>query len=410
MYYDNLYNQYYNINKFNYIGFNEGLSTGGMLLNYLYNNYQCNYKNIDISLILIYIVHWFMSFKYHFLENDFNNIHLMSDLLLIDLLTTERLCHMFNNTYISILFGIIPSLLILLLNNKNICSKYFLSIKGFISYLLIYYKYKQHSYNVIYYSILSFSYYIIGLLFKSIESHSISSLMHIIFHYYLSLKAYYETNLYDNSYHESGDLFFVTRYINYFLVLIVYSKHILDMKTYSLKGVYTTFTALVLTPFSIYEIYRYVYLNENNTYIFERKASLFYITFTIMDYIIGLLYYKEYFSLLEGHIHHIMTCLFVYYNIITNNIMLTSVGFIVEAPTILLNIDRIFPDNIYAKYLRRKVFPYAFFIFRIFVLSLLYLISNSRGQLNIYIKISFMLFTAVNIYWFNKMYSKLKIN
>jgi hypothetical protein len=123
----------------------------------------------------------------------------------------------------------------------------------------------------------------------------------------------------------------------------------------------------------------------------------------MVDLLVGMLYYSEYFSFLEGWLHHLGTFLFVYYGYYMNPMKRTRVcvQLIVETSSIFLFLPRVFYDVSWIQRMKRIIFYPSFFMFRIvvpiFIVIYLQLLND------VYDFLIFGTFTLLNFYWLVKM-------
>lgn len=173
-----------------------------------------------------------------------------------------------------------------------------------------------------------------------------------------------------------------------------------------LRSVLTLVCSSVLTPLSFYQTIRQ-FQQPHVIYksVMQTHMILFYLAYCLVDTIFANVCCPEYFSLLEGWIHHISTGLGALYYLNHEKQVAVCICFILETSTIVMSLFRIFYDKEWALFLRDNVFRIMFVIFRLvlpnyFMYYFYDLIADS-------ISLSMIgLNTAVNMYWLQKLCTK----
>lgn len=136
----------------------------------------------------------------------------------------------------------------------------------------------------------------------------------------------------------------------------------------------------------------------------QHRMGLFYLVFIIADWILGVVYYPQHFTMLEGCIHHGLTGAVVAEAMISGRSMNGMIAaMVVETSTIVLSLNRVFPST-RTTLLRGIVFPLSFIFTRIVLMSILGILSWREG-VHGHAALS-VLFGVLNIYWIFKFFSK----
>ena len=223
----------------------------------------------------------------------------------------------------------------------------------------------------------------------------------VLYHIYLPVTSALEVAMYVKEITNTSDGFL--RYCAYFLFLsFVMTRMTQNPKR--LRSILSLTTALVLSPLSFIEIYREVFFGESGGEEIQYFMSHFYMAYVVVDLSIGMIYYPEYFTFLEGWLHHIGTFLFVYYGYYVDPMKRTRVcvQLVVETPSIILFLSRIFYDVPWIQKMKKLFFYPSFFFFRIvvptFVAVYLHLLCDVCDYL------IFGSFTLLNLHWLIKMW------
>lgn len=165
------------------------------------------------------------------------------------------------------------------------------------------------------------------------------------------------------------------------------------------RSVLTMVAACVLSPFSLFV----GYTGES----IMREALVFYIAYCVSDTYHGVLYYPQYFTLLDGWLHHTATGVCMAYFLYNKNYRPGCLAFIVEIPTIFLSASRVWRDSRLVRLCRNVIFPPSFVICRIILLGVFTWHSFIAGEIPIHFLWIYTLFTFLNLYWFSIFSKKL---
>ena len=153
-----------------------------------------------------------------------------------------------------------------------------------------------------------------------------------------------------------------------FFQIVWHFENKTDKRKYS--NIFTLWSSILLSIFSI------IYIITRNNYYASLTYAIF-ISYLILEIIYGSIYFNEYMPLISGYIHHIIYILITIYSLYTYDmeiLSLFSICFLVEVPTILLNLKRYY--NIKSKKLE-LIYGILFFIFRIILnIYLIYTFKN----------------------------------
>jgi hypothetical protein len=198
------------------------------------------------------------------------------------------------------------------------------------------------------------------------------------------------------------------RYCAY-LLFVSYGMIRMTKNPKRLRSMLSFITALVLSPLSFYETYRQIQYG-GRVELFHGDTQIhyfmthFYLAYVVVDILVGVIYYPQYFTFLEGWLHHFGTFLFVYctYHHNPDKIMLISMGFIVETSSILLFLSRIFYDVPWIQKIKNNCFYPLFLVFRIIIPTLLILYLYQLCDVACYFIYGST--TVLYIYWLMKMW------
>lgn len=204
------------------------------------------------------------------------------------------------------------------------------------------------------------------------------------------------------------DWFF--RFGFYFLFIFHVAKHF-SRNPKRLRSVLSLFASLVLTPMSFYEIgcqYGVGNVSMHKDSI-QNPIQYYYLCYGIADIVLGNLYYPEYFTLLEGWVHHISTMSFAVYCLWVDKSMLFCFGLILETSSILLFASRIFFDCEWILWCKSHYFFSSFFFFRILLPTWMMYYFYPLTMDYVFM-VLYSMGTLLNSYWLRKQYILSKNN
>lgn len=222
----------------------------------------------------------------------------------------------------------------------------------------------------------------------------------VLYHMYLAAISALEVPMYEGEITNTSDGFL--RYCAYFLFLsFVMTRMTQNPKR--LRSILSLTTAFVLSPLSFLVIYREVFFGENSEQI-QYFMGHFYLAYIVIDLLVGMVYYPEYFTFLEGWLHHIGTSFIVYYGYYVSPMKRTRVCvlLIVETSSIVLFLSRILYDVPWIQKIKKKIFYPGFLLFRILVPICIVLYLKLLSD--VYDFLIFGSFTSLNLYWLVKMW------
>ena len=370
-----------------FCGFLEGISTLDMTLAYLYMG-----GSGTTFLFGIYLVHFFASFAFHILHNRLTRF---LDMAMIQLLIMERGYLKTRNVwfYVFCLSGMWfvpdPYDLMVLLINAAVAST-----QGDITYAYLY----LWGFTLVF--------YLYSCIFQLLDHPVLPTLLCVLYHTYLGVLSAMEVPMYKEGITNTTDG--LVRYCAYFL-WFSYVMTRLTKDPRRLRSILSLLTAVVLTPLSFYQIYRQVqcggrYKSFQGDQATQYFTSHFYLAYVVADIVVGMAYYPEYFTLLEGWLHHIGTFSFVVYTYYHNPVKRIFVGIfmMVETPSILLFFSRVLYDVPWAQRIKKKFFYPVFFVFRIVLPTLLVAYLYHLFDFSSYL--IYTSFIAINLYWLIKMW------
>lgn len=166
---------------------------------------------------------------------------------------------------------------------------------------------------------------------------------------------------------------------------------------------------------SIYGIYNYIEYYKNGLDNYECSSNelskfmtMFFITYLILDLVIGTIRYRAMVSILTGYIHHLTFIPLLSYIYYKNECNCIGLMMVVEIPTFFLGLK-----YMYIKYRNtfNIIFGILFLLFRLifnFKLIIDILLSEKNDKISYIYMLFPMLF--LHIYWFKKYIEKNYIN
>ena len=381
--------------------FFSGFSTGFMLLGFNLQNTKIWY------LHNMYLLHWCISFLYHMYHT--KTLYLM-DTLSIQLLVCER-----------IHYGLGPCL-------GNISRIFFLLNPIVNKYL----KLKPHNYTVFFIAICTILYlfntdyklnYFIPMFSSGVffylsslyrqTNYNLSTLFCIIYHFFQGVVSYIEGPY---SLHQVDGITSILRYFTYFS-LVFWTAQKQNLINFRLQSVISLCAATTLAPIGLYDCYKFVtdydnYISTYNINYYYREQTIYvYLAYAIADTVFGCTYYPEFFPLLEGWLHHIFSGGYAYYCLKSKSPTSCCLAMIVELPSIILFSSRVFNTSPIVSFMRKKIFPCAFIIFRVLALGYIVINLYCQNLLKLPVLLFYFTFAILNLHWWSiimkiKLFSK----
>ena len=364
--------------------FLEGISTFFMPIGFIWFG-----GDFSSSLFLIYILHFISSFIYHMYPSP---LTYYLDISLINLMIMERGYLKTQNLWVYVLC-LISMWIEHVKSHKTVLHRAgIVCLLGNISPLYLYFW------------VMTGIFYLCSSEYLE-EYPLLSSLTCVLYHFYLGLLSAIEVEMYYPS--SSNPLSHFLRYLFYFLFLCQFSLN-LTRDPKHLRSILSFLTAVVLSPWSMYQIHHQLQMEEYK--LFQEESSqvfmlLFYLAYVVVDTGFGILYYPQYFPFLEGWVHHLATTLFVSYYLLRPPFrVLCCMNMIIETSGILLFLSRIFHHVRWIQKLKRVLFYDMFLLFRIIIPTMLIIYYYSFY--NMFVLFVYMSTTAVNLYWFVRLSQK----
>lgn len=359
--------------------FLEGITSLGMPFGYLIGG-----GGWTDFLFMFYLVHFAASFVYHLFPS---KTTYMLDVLFINLITMERI-YLINGNLWCYVFYLLSMFFEQEVSHITTMMRVFVSIITFCSDVSFFYYYLWVSVAI---------FYKLSCDFKNIEELLLSSLFCCLYHIILGMVSFIEIEMYVEKITNTTNGFL--RFCFYFL-FVAYVMTRFTKESRRLRSVLSFLTALILSPLSFYQTWKLLH-NENGGVNLESFILNFYLAYVVVDTIVGYIFYRDYFSLLEGWLHHFGTFGFIYYfslNPVKKSFCCSYM--MVEFPTIVLCLSRIFYDVEWIQNIKKKIFYPLFFVFRILVPNFLVFYFFDCDVYDIVIHLCF---TSLNAYWFLKM-------
>lgn len=364
-----------------FCGFSEGISTLGMSLAYLYIG-----GDATSFLFLIYLVHFFASFAFHICPNKWTRFFNIS---MINLMIMERGYLKTKNVWMyycclgsMLIDPPIPQEIMVMARAAIVC------VQGQTSFVYLYL-----------WAVAAF-FYLGSCKFQKNEDRLWTMLTCVLYHIFLAATSALEVSMYAEEITNTSDGFL--RYCAYLLFISVIMTRV-TTEPKRLRSILSLITALVLSPMSLLVIYKEVLFGEGYEKI-QYFMGHFYLAYIMIDLLVGMVYYPEYFTFLEGWLHHIGTSFIVYYGYYISPIKRKRVCvlLIVETSSIFLFLSRVLYDVPWIQKIKKKIFYPSFLLFRIVVP--IYIVLYLNLLCDIYDYLIFSSFTLLNVYWLIKMW------
>lgn len=326
------------------------------------------------------------------------------DIELINIMVTERIYSITGNIWIyilcvcSVLFEptrshlfVVIYLFMFVITYSSYTGRYmtFYNFYSFCSFVLFCFSCFFHSFGYPYYN------------------HA--SLSTSLYHFCLGVASSIEVGMYQNDVNHTdntSELFVgLVRCLGFFLFAFLLTTK-LTQEPRRTRGIFSGITATILSPLSVYVIIQQLLYSRDLP--FQNEAvhnfmTYFYLAYVVADTIVGHIFYPQYFPLLEGWLHHIITstmfCYFYFWS--HDNIVIICMNCVIEISTIVMCLSRIFYDNPAIVKFKHKTFYHLFLWSRIimpcFLLVYFFPLYNTIS------KIFTFLITSLNLYWIIKM-------
>jgi len=368
-------------------GFLEGITTLCIPIGYLLAR-----GDWTIFLFWVYLAHFAASFLNHLFPT---KTTYFLDIAMINLMVMERFYLITGNVWVYVFF------LGTMLFECEVSSLPMI-IRVIASMLL--FAHGQFSFFYIYLSVIIAVFYFLSIKFQQEEDIIMATFTCVLYHLYLGILSMIEVGLYDKSITNTTDGF--VRYCSFFIFI----AHVMTNLTNNpkrLRSILSFTTALVLSPLSIHQIWKQVEHGRIETFQgdiqIQYSMHVFYLAYVCVDTFVGLVYYPEYFTFLEGWTHHICSALIViYYNFFkSENRVLICMNSVIEISSILLFTSKIFYDVEWVQKVKKKLFFNMFLFFRIIVPTMIvvyfYRLVDAIGYF------FYASFTLLNLYWLIKI-------
>lgn len=373
--------------------FLEGFSTGAMSAAILMSKSEDHW-----TLLFLHLLHWIASFLHHATPDDGC---LVLDATLIRVVTLERIFYRYPE-YGAILsatsIGTFPVTSPFMHAFIYPCVGYilFLIKCGVVIWLP----------TVLLMMAVSIIFFLSHFLRRT--RYTLSVGLTVIYHLLLGWAMYTEMQIPRDWGTPKSSIHSAVRYIAYILAGFEVALHY-KLTPNRLQNVPTLIASTVLAPFGMMEFSKIWFLGPHvlvqavdlRWASIQKEVCIFYLSYITTDMCLGLQYYPQYFTLLEGYVHHIGTGLLVLDAVKSGRVLTPMVvSMITETSTIVLSLCRVFPST-RKTVLRSVVFPVLFVLTRI--LSMLYVAYATVVTGQYPYTIAAVLFTAVNIHWLSRM-------
>ena len=322
----------------------EGVSTGAMTLSILSTSYPP-------TLLLCYLVHWIASILYHLYRTPSTYF---GDITFIDILINERITSCFpaigpivfgTSIASNIIYPPYPR------HHNNII------VKAIVGSALRFFYWKEYNLYFLMINVLSGSFFYISEWARRKELRHLSVLTCIYYHLCLGIESYLEATSFHPGLSSSSAMMMTTSFLKYcswFFYLFNQVTRDKNMDAYRFQSIISLMAASFLAPIGIWENIMFYMGGNGGVEWIRRELHLFYLAYVAADTYHGLKYYPQYFPLMEGWIHHVVTGLFVFYMLYHQQLRPISLGMIVEVPSIILFSSRVFYPRF--KWMKKYVF------------------------------------------------------
>jgi len=323
------------------------------------------------------------------------------DITLIDIIINERIA-----TYIPVIGPIVFGTAIA----SNIIYPPYprhhnnIIIKGILGIVLAGLFYREE--NIFYYwmiNVLTGSFFYISEWALQSQHRHLSALTCIYYHFGLGIVSYFEATSFHPQLPSNPVMVMTTSFLKYcswFFYLFNQVTRDKRLDAYQAQSILSLMAASFLAPIGIWENIMF-YVGGTGIEWIRQELHLFYLAYVVADTYHGLKYYPQYFPLIEGWIHHVLTGLFVFYQLYNRQLRPISVGMIVELPSIILFSSRVFYPRL--KWIKKHIFPSLFVFCRIIQLGILTWDCYIRNEITIAFVIFYILFSIINGNWILQM-------
>lgn len=139
-------------------------------------------------------------------------------------------------------------------------------------------------------------------------------------------------------------------------------------------------------------------------------ACIFYGAYVFWDLTLGLIFYPAGLGFLEGWLHHLVSGGVAVHCVIHGKYRLFAKTMIVELPTVLLSLQRVYPLVFRRPLVSRILFPTTFLVFRLLVLNGILYGEHARRQLSPIELVLGASFFVLNAGWWLKCIKKQWLN
>lgn len=167
----------------------------------------------------------------------------------------------------------------------------------------------------------------------------------------------------------------------------------------------TLSASIILSYYGLYTFCEFAYnwfnINHMLSYTLTKEQMFphhVFMSYLIIDLVIGMIDYRKQINLVTGWVHHIMYLIICWNYQYSKYSSLLLLCYIVEIPTFILGLCKFYPHIDVLK----RIFTIVFFISRICGLGLITIKCIWNGE-ELGVLISFILSLCLNGYWFSKM-------
>lgn len=226
-----------------------------------------------------------------------------------------------------------------------------------------------------------------------IQDKRIRSVLTIGFHLCLGIQVYYEQIFIDHPERVILPRETIMLLAMFMFALPLHLARVAGMPTGQIRSIPSMTAAILFAPSAFWSIWP------------EEMGILVCMSYLLIDVILAMRYYPEHFPLLDGWLHHGGTAMLEIYCLMNEKNTMRTLG-LAEIPTLFLLPYRIWPSAT-TKWIRMKVFPLFFVIFRVLLIGI-NLVSDPEYLSDRWLVLGYLLFTSMNVYWFLQMMNSSK--
>jgi hypothetical protein len=156
--------------------------------------------------------------------------------------------------------------------------------------------------------------------------------------------------------------YYAAQSLLYFVFPFYMFRALVTTEPFRIQSVCSLIASVLLSPVGIRHA-----LHWPVTALEQTQSTRGYLVYTITDMVLGTFYYPHSMKKMEGYVHHLLSGAFALYCLSTDRCFLMSQCFIVEVPTILHTLSRLFPSVFQRPLVKKYLFPSFFLVCRLVI-------------------------------------------